>query len=259
MIGALLLLSLALTREASPLLDRPDPAAIDSLLRGERWAALTTEEKLLALAPLRVGTLYALGCLGEEAEPDTDPLFRLDRADCTVLVVTDAALVHARSLDDARTAIRRIHYRDGTPSYAARYHFTTDRISSSPFFEEITSRAGPDSLLQAVRVFLNRKENGEPLLPIPWEREMIVRYLPCELLNEEVLDRLPPACGVAFVAEKNVRNGFLVSHEGLLLGRRTLHHASAGAGRVVEVPLLAYLQPSSGAFRFDGVLFFAFR
>ncbi|MBM3319393.1 MAG: DUF1460 domain-containing protein [Candidatus Eisenbacteria bacterium] len=259
MIAALiLLLPLAWVGEFPPL-HRAERSEVDRLLRDERWAALDHEEKLLALARLRVGTPYALGCLGEEAEPDRDPLFRLDRADCTVLVVTNAALLRARSLDDARARIRSVHYRDEIPSYASRFHFTADRIVSSPFFADITRDAAPDSLLRLVRVLLNRKASGEALLPIPWEREMEMRYLPTARVTEEVLDRLPRACGVAFLAEKNIPNGFLVSHEGIVLGRRVLHHASSEAGEVVEVPLLSYLKRPSGADRFDGVLFYAFR
>ncbi len=242
-----------------PPLDRAKPAEVDSLLADARWAGLDLEGKLLALSRLRVGTPYALGCLGEESGRDRDPLFRLDLADCTVLVVTDAALLHARSLEDARAWMRRIHYRDGEPSYATRYHFTIDRIFSSPFFEEIMDQAAPDSLLRTVEVHLNRKEGGGRLLDIPWSRKIVARYLPSSLVTEEALDRLPAACGVAFVSEKNVPTGFLVSHEGVLLERRVLQHASSAKGMVIETPLLAYLGKGGGGAGFDGVVFFAFR
>jgi hypothetical protein len=249
--------SLAWT-SACPPLYRATPGAIDSLLSDERWAALTIEERLLALAPLRVGTPYVLGCLGEGREPDPDPIFRLDQADCTVLVLTDAALVHARSLEDAARWMARIHYRDGKPSYATRLHFTVDRILSSPFFEDLTPDVAPRGALRSVGVRFNRRKGGEPLLAIPWSRSALVRYLPAEEVTQEVLDRLPRACGVAFLAEKNIEKGFLASHEGLLLERRTLHHASSAAGRVVNVPFLDYLRGDGPEPRFDGVLFYAF-
>jgi hypothetical protein len=259
MIAAVLIgLAFAWTNEYPPLY-RAEPVEIDSLLADARWAGLDLEGKLLALSRLRVGTPYALGSLGEEAGPDRDPLFRLDLADCTVLVVTDAALLHARSLDDARAWMRRIHYRDGEPSYATRYHFTIDRIGSSPYFEEITARAAPDSLLRTVRVHLNRTEAGGRLLEIPWSRKIAARYLPSALVTEEILDRLPAACGVAFVSERNIPRGFLVSHEGVLLERRLLQHASSAKGSVIETPLLAYLGAGGGGAAFDGVVFFAFR
>jgi hypothetical protein len=257
-VPVLLAASLAWTGACPPLFRAP-PGAIDSLLSDERWAALTVEERLLALAPLRAGTPYVLGCLGEGREPDPDPVFRLDQADCTVLVMTDAALVHARSLAEAVEWMARIHYRDGIPSYATRLHFTVDRILSSPFFEDLTAKVAPRGALRSVRVHFNRRKGGEPLLAIPWSRRALVRYLPAEEVTEEVLDRLPRACGVAFLAEKNIEKGFLASHEGLLLEGRTLHHASSASGRVVNVPFLAYLRGDGPEPRFDGVLFYAFR
>lgn len=234
------------------------PDRIDSLLGDPRWEALSPETKLLVLADLRLGTPYALGTLGEGRGADPDPIFRLDEADCTVLVMTDAVLLHARSLAECVPWMERIHYRDGVPSYESRYHFTADRIFGSRHFRDITGSALPDSLLREISATLNRNERGKRLLPIPWEREITVRYLPSDRVTPEILDRLPEACGVAFLDEKNGERGFLVSHEGILLSRRTLHHASSTAGRVTEVPLLSYLFPEDGVARFDGMLFFRF-
>lgn len=258
MTGALLAAALTWTAAYGPLHEAP-AARVDSLLADSRWRALSAEEKLIALAPLRVGTPYALGCLGEETPPDEDPFFRLDRADCTVLILTDAALLHATSLADARSWIERIGYRGVPASYENRYHFTADRITASPDFQDLTPALLPDSLLREVHVVLNRAEGGAPLLPIPWERDLRIRYLPASSLDGSILARLPAACGVAFVSEANIPRGFLVSHEGLLLGHEILHHASSSAGRVVDVPLLKYIRRVDGAFRWDGLIFFNFR
>jgi len=117
----------------------------------------------------------------------------------------------------------------------------------------------PESLLHAVAVVLNRTAEGKELLPLSWERAVVVRYLPAGLLTEEVLRRLPPACGVAFVREENGARGFLVSHEGILLGGLTLVHASSRAGEVAAVPLLEHVRGGDGGSSCDGVLFFRFR
>lgn len=259
MIAALFLsILLAGAAERAPL-HEASWAEIDSLLNDPRWTGRTAEEKLEILADLRTGTPYELGCLGEGREPDEDPVFRLDRADCTVLVVTNAALLHARSVEDAFRWMERIHYRDGRPSFETRYHFTSDRIDSSPFFEDITALAAPDSVLAPIEAKLNRKEGGERLLPLPWERTIALRYLPSGAFTAEILEKLPVPCGVAFLNEKNVRSGFIVSHEGILLDGGILHHASSGAGEAANVPLVEYLALEGGGFRFDGLLFFRFQ
>ncbi|MBN1825312.1 MAG: DUF1460 domain-containing protein [Candidatus Eisenbacteria bacterium] len=237
-----------------PLLYEAPPERIDALLRDPHWTVLGVEEKLAALARLRIHTPYRIGCLGEGRDPDRDPLFRLDETDCTVLVVTSAALLHAGSLEEAEGAIRRIHYRGGQPSYENRYHFTLDRITASPFFEEITARAAPDSLLEGITVRLNRDSAGGRLLPIDWEREVTIRYLPARRMNRTVAARLPSACGIAFLRLANVPKGYLVAHEGILLDGDRLFHASSRAGRVVESPLFDYLENTG----FDGLLFYRF-
>ncbi len=232
--------------------------AVDSLLAAPAWQEASLEERLRRLIGLRVGTPYELGCLGEEREPDADPIFRIDRADCTVLVMTDAALAHSDNLSAVEEAMVRIHYRDEKPTYENRHHFTTNRIFHSPWFAGITSEAAPDSLLDSLSLTLNRKDSGEKLLDLDWEREMTVRFLPSGRLTDEILERLPSVCGVAFVNVKNAESGYLVSHEGILLNGKTLHHASSAEGEVVNVDLLNYLVEGREKPRFDGLIFYRF-
>ncbi len=231
-------------------------AAIDALMRSPGWAASPPDAKWRALARTRLGTPYALGCLGEEDENDADPVFRLDQADCTVLVLTNSALVRAASPADARARLIDIHYRGGTPTYASRIHFTSDRITDSPWFADITSQIAPEPLLVPVSLTLNRRENGDPLLPIDWERPLTISYLPSARYDSSVIAALPPVAGVAFVNEKNSRLGFLVSHEGILFDGKTLHHASSLTNTVADIDLRAYLFEGREKPRFDGMLFY---
>ncbi|NNE07801.1 MAG: DUF1460 domain-containing protein [Gemmatimonadetes bacterium] len=234
-----------------------DPvSAIDALFASPEWAASTPDEKWRALARVRLGTPYALGCLGEEDENDADPVFRLDQADCTVLVLTNSALVRAASPADARARLIDIHYRGGVPTYASRIHFTADRITDSPWFADITARVAPESLLVPVSLTLNRKDDGDPLLPIDWERPLAISYLPSARYDSAVVAALPPVAGVAFVNEKNTRLGFLVSHEGIVFDGKTLHHASSLTNTVADTDLRAYLFEGREKPRFDGMLFY---
>jgi hypothetical protein len=138
---------------------------------------------------------------------------------------------------------------------------------------------------QTVRVILNRQESGKELLPLGWERELTLTYVPAAHL-EAALAGAPPFCGIAFVRLANIPRGFLVAHEGFLLDRRCLLHASTESGRVALVDVLDYVfkrrdsdsagegtggggnsardagsgRSAGGARpRFDGAIFYAFR
>ncbi len=242
------------------MLPEMSPGDIDSLLSSPSWVESSPSERLRTLALLRTGTPYALGCLGEGkgGDVDPDPIFRLDSTDCTVLVLTDAALARSTSLAEAKEAIIAIHYRGGKVDYANRYHFTVDRILHSPGFEEITAEAAGDSLLEEISLTLNRTAEGTALLDIPWELTVTARFLPADRLTPEIAERLGAVCGVAFVNRRNVAKGYLVSHEGIVFDGAVLHHASSSSGKVVSVPFLEYLAGEGDTPRFDGVIFYKF-
>jgi hypothetical protein len=231
-----------------------------------RWQELPDfSSRVRAILLARVGTPYVLGCLGEGAgaAPDSDAVFRLDQVDCTVFVLTTAALAHARSLEEAERNIVFANYRevDGTRpvSYEARLHFTTDRLDASPYFRNVTDQVVPVDLLATRKLTLNVKDNGEPLLPIHWKRPIVLRYLPAASATADLVASLPPVTGVAFVRESFFAKGLEVAHEGVILDGRDLVHASSEAERVVRVPFLEYLRKPGGGFRFDGLVFYEFR
>jgi hypothetical protein len=261
---------------ALPRLDRLPAASVDSLL--ERLARTKPDlaTRLRALVAARLGVPYALGTLGERSDDDPDPVFRLDEADCTVLVLTTVALAQSRTLAEAEAWMGPANYHavgDSFPvTYSNRLHFTTDRLLDSPLFEDLTPRVAAPAERQRVTVTLNRRADGRPLLPIAWERRVTIDYVPAEHV-EAVIDRLPPVAGIAFVRTGWIERGLLVAHEGFLVDGRCLVHASSAAGRVVAVDLLDYLwrrdatgagdgagddasADASVAPRFDGALFF---
>ena len=265
-----LMLMPAELRAESPLppLHTLAPAALDSLLGGLAARDPEFADRLRALALARVGAPYALGTLGEENAEDPDPVFRVDEADCTVLVLTTAALAHARSAVEARAWMGPLNYRRQGDAFPARYdtrlHFTEDRITASPLFRDLTPVVAAPAERKTVRVVLNRDATGKELLPLGWERALDVEYIPAAALAA-VLPRVPAVAGIAFVRESNVKRGFFVAHEGFLLDGRTLLHASQEVGRVATVDVLAYLSRSAdpdpakrGLPRFDGVLVYAF-
>lgn len=61
---------------------------------------------------------------GPEGQYDRDPLYRLDRFDCTTFVETVISLARARSLKHFQILINDIRYEHGVPIFEERNHFT---------------------------------------------------------------------------------------------------------------------------------------
>ena len=69
------------------------------------------------------------------------------------------------------------------------------------------------------------------------------------------MENLPEVGGVAFVKRSYFASGIMVAHEGYLIDRENLIHASSIEGKTVNVPFLEYLS-NNGNSRFDGVMIY---
>jgi hypothetical protein len=251
-----------------PPLHQLSAAALDSVLASLATAVPRFEDRLRALALARLGAPYVLGCLGEGMPEDPDPVFRVDQVDCTVLVLTSAAMAQSKGLAEAEQWMGPANYRrsDGGTcpvSYANRLHFTEDRLDASLFFADVTRALAAPSEIREVEVVLNRQASGEPLLPIGWERPIRVAYVPADKLPT-VLARAPDLLGLAFVRESYRAKGLLVAHEGLLFDRQCLLHASTESRAAVLTDFADYFfrprdpDPARvGRPRFDGAILYA--
>lgn len=219
-------------------------------------------DRLKAIARWRVGTPYEIFKLGEEIEPDPDPIFRLDVSDCTGHILTSWSLAQSDSWQKARENMITIHYKpDPTgrkiPTYQSRWHYTTDRITTNPYTVDITRSLLAESDLKAVTLTLNRKEEGGEFLDLDWSRELTAYYIPNEKINYDLLANLPDICGVAFVKPSYFELGIIVGHEGMIIDRKHLIHASQSERKTVKVDLLDYYFPEEGPF-FDGIMLYVF-
>lgn len=253
-----------------PPLHQLSPAVLDSVLGNLATTVPRFEDRVRALGLARLGAPYVLGCLGEGASgtpTDGDPVFRVDQVDCTVLVLTTAAMAQSKGLAEAERWMGPANYRRSdagsfTTSYANRLHFTEDRLQASLFFADVTRGLAAPSELRELDLVLNRQANGEALLPIGWERPMKVAYVPADKLPA-VLARAPDLIGLAFVRESYRSKGLLVAHEGLLLDRQCLLHASTESKAAVLVDFADYFfrphdsDPArAGRPRFDGAILY---
>jgi hypothetical protein len=242
---------------AQPKLYLSDTTEINELLKELKVRFPLDAERLKALSILRVGTPHQADCLGEESGRDQDPLFRVDKADCTGLVLTNAALLYAENVEQARDAMKIINYYPGKPlSFENRLHFTTERNGFSPYFEDITEQITPPGDIAAQKVIMNGFDSqGNRVIDLNWDKEVEVRYIPSSFLTAEFLKTIPPAVGVAFIRKSDVYRGLDVAHEGLLFEGHDLFYTSVILKKVVEVDFLDYLH-SPDHVVFDGILVF---
>ncbi len=219
-------------------------------------------QRLRAMALWRVGTPYEIYQLGEEVEPDPDPIFRLDVSDCTAHILTTMSMAQSESWAEARRNMIAIHYKPDaagkkSPTYRSRWHYTTDRITANPYTVDITATLLTDEQLEAVEITLNRKQDGSEFLDLGWSRTMTARYIPNGNIGADLLDRLPEVCGVAFVRRSYFKIGLVVAHEGMIIDRKDLIHAGLAAGETQQIDFLNYYFAGDGP-AFDGIMVFAF-
>ena len=94
------------------------------------------------------------------------------------------------------------------------------------------------------------------IMLIDWEKEIVMPYLPKSFITKEVLDRLPPVCGVALIRKKLFKLGIVVAHEGMLFDGQTFVHASSRARKVVAENFSDYCTGDKGLY---GVIFYLFK
>ena len=217
-------------------------------------------DRLKALNLWRVGTPYGLFCLGEESGKDIDPLLRADSSDCTVHVLTTLAFAESFTWQNARDAMVDIHYKmdkngKKTPTYISRWHYTSDRLLHHDRTVDITSSIANENDLEKVEIELNKKEDGSEFLDLNWSSKETIQFIPTVNITENILLNLPAISGIAFVKKSYFKLGIVIAHEGYLIDKTNLIHASSEHKKTVNVDFLSYLY-NNGEPRFDGVMFY---
>jgi len=218
------------------------------------------KNRLIALNLWRVGTPYGIFCLGEGKGIDPDPIIRIDTSDCTVHILTTMALAESQNFKKAQEEMIDLHYKPDNegrkkPTYKSRWHYTSNRLLNNPRTPDITSKLAPSDLMESVQIEINRNQNGTEFLDLDWTSNQLVSFIPISKIDEDILEKLPKICGVAFVKKSYFKNGIVIAHEGFIINKKNLIHASSKENRTVNVDFLSYLF-GNGPSRFDGVMFY---
>jgi len=203
------------------------------------------EARLRALSQFRLGTPYEFKALGEGFGFEPKPIFRIDKTNCTAFVLTNIALASALSYQQAESLMTCLNYysvpdANNPISYKNRIHFTSDRLLTSTYFELITTTLAQPQQLDTVRLVLNRQSDGSHFLPIDWEKEIELPYIPKEFITGQFLDRLPTVCGIGIIQQELFKKGIAIAHEGLLFDGKDFIHASKDARKVKREDFLRY-------------------
>lgn len=172
----------------------------------------------------------------------------LSRVDCFTFLDFVEALRRSADLADFDQTLLQVRYQGGSLSYRTRHHFFSAWAEANrPHLRDVTDEvAGPH--LQRLDKTLNLKQDGSLWLEGIPTRQRQIAHLPTSALDPATLARLQTGDYVGIVTPLP---GLDVSHTGILVRREGslyLRHASsrAGTGKVLDEPLLPYLQGKPG-------------
>jgi len=223
------------------------PAKIDQMLDQLFLQFPNFEDRLMAIALDRIGTPYNLKAIGDGAGFDANPVFSISTTNCTAFILTSMALASAQTYQQAEKLMTYLNYYpskngENPITYQNRRHFTSDRLLNSPYFKLITDTISEQKDRQTIKLMLNRQENGTHYLPIVWEKEVELEFIPRDKISSTILQRLPRVCGVGIVRNELFAKGIIIGHEGLVFDGKYFVHASRDAGKVIKEDFYFYTQ-----------------
>ena len=132
-----------------------------------------------------------------------------------------------------------IHYKankhgKSLPTFKSRWHYTSDRILNHKQTVDITRLLVPEQYLETITIELNRKEDGSEFLDLGWSSVLNILFTcgKCEPYEHGETARSLRYC---FCETKHFSSGIMIAHEGYLIDRERLIHASSVDGKTVNV------------------------
>ena len=111
--------------------------------------------------------------------------------------------------------------------------------------------------LDSIKIALNKKKDGSEFLDLDWSSERTVHFVPNEKIDKHFLYSLPEICGMAFVRRSYFGTGIVIAHEGVLIDRSNLIHASSEKKKTVNEDFMKYYFRDNGPV-FDGLMVYEF-
>jgi len=220
---------------------------INQLLSQLRKDCPDFENRLRAITLKRLDTPYSLKPIGDGKGYDPNPVFNITTTNCTAFILTNVALASGRFYEQAESFMAYLNYYPVVPgkdpiNYQNRIHYTTHRLLTSDYFHLITDSIANKSKQRTINLILNRKEDGTHFLPIDWEKNVELNYIPRKNISKDMLKRFPPICGVGIVRKELFEKGIIIGHEGIVFDGKDFIHASLAAGKVVQENFYSYTQ-----------------
>ena len=235
---------------------------INQLLSKLRKECPDFEDRLRAITLKRVNTPYSLKPIGDGKGYDPNPVFNITTTNCTAFILTNVALASARSFEQADSFMAYLNYYpvasgQNPINYQNRIHYTTHRLITSDYFYLITDSSADKSKQRTINLILNRKLDGTHFLPIDWQKNVELNYIPRKNISKDLLKRFPHICGVGIVRKELFNQGIIIGHEGIVIDGKDFIHASLSAGKVVRENFYRYTQKRKkpdGKFVCDGIV-----
>jgi hypothetical protein len=248
----LFILSCCIFNTASTAMQKKDfyelsPTEINQLLSKLRKNYPDFNSRLRAITLQRLNTPYSLKPIGDGKGYDPNPVFNLTTTNCTAFILTNVALASSRSFEQAESFMTYVNYYpvasgEDPITYKNRIHYTTHRLLTSDYFYLITDSIADRNKQRAINMVLNRKQDGTHFLPLNWQENVELNYIPRKNISKEMLKRFPRICGVGIVRKGLFNKGIIIGHEGIVIDGENFIHASLAAGKVVQENFFNYSQ-----------------
>lgn len=244
----------ALTARAEQRPSGADPAV---LLASAGSAADVPSRLERATAPL-LGLPYGDSPLGEGEGSDPDPRVRWDVFDCLTFVETAMALAASQGPADVLPILDDIRYMALPPRFAHRNHFVEsqwlhhNRLKG--WVRDVTRSVGGPQTKVVSKEFTPERWAARRVRALPLEAEEVPRGVwRLDMIGlqaaRELAGRMPPGALLFVVRRDFYTEPTRITHVGLIVekrGRRYLRHASRTHGRVVDEPLVMFLDRNAG-------------